>query len=140
MLAIKILKEQQLISINNFFHIKKFLERFSKKVLLNINQNSQDIKRNRERFKEELQNAERGTESKISLFRTDLRERADAQQAVIDTTFELIKDKQARIDAKLAQVEVTEVVLDYVNTEIRRLKMDMSKDLQDSKAETEDRF
>jgi len=30
--AIKILKEQQLIQINNFYHIKKFLERFSKKM------------------------------------------------------------------------------------------------------------
>ena len=31
--AIKILKEQQLVSIENFIHIKRFLERFTKKVL-----------------------------------------------------------------------------------------------------------
>ena len=31
--AVKILKEQQLIGIDNFFHIKRFLERFTKKVL-----------------------------------------------------------------------------------------------------------
>ena len=30
--AIRVLKDQQQISIDNFYHIKRFLERFSKKV------------------------------------------------------------------------------------------------------------
>ena len=41
-----------------------------------------------------------------------------------EATFELIKEKQQKMDEKMSQVEVTEVVLDYVNTELRRLKQE----------------
>jgi hypothetical protein len=43
MQAIKILKEQQLIGIDNFYHIKKFLERFSKKVLTFMATSDQEL-------------------------------------------------------------------------------------------------
>ena len=43
MQAISILKEQQLVGIDNFFHIKRFLEKFTKKTLAFIATNDQDL-------------------------------------------------------------------------------------------------
>lgn len=48
-------------------------------------------------------------------------EKSDASESRNEVTFELIKDSQKKMDHKLSQVEVTEVVLDYVNHEIAKI-------------------
>ena len=40
----------------------------------------------------------------------------------------------------MAQVEVTEVVLDYVNTEVRKVKTETTEQMNTDRTNTEDRF
>ena len=72
----------------------------------------------------DLQHAERVNEDKIKQFRNYITEMNQSTEARNEATFELIKEKQQKMDEKMSQVEVTEVVLDYVNTELRRLKQE----------------
>ena len=67
--AVKILKEQQLVSIDNFFHIKKFLEKFSKKVLAFIATNDQELMLMKNKVTRDLQHNERVSDDKIKQFR-----------------------------------------------------------------------
>ena len=70
----------------------------------------------------DLQQSERTNDDKIKALRNMLNETSDAANSRNEVTFELIKEKQQQMDAKLAQVEVTEVVLDYVNVEVKKAK------------------
>jgi hypothetical protein len=54
-----------LIGIENFFHIKKFLERFSKKVLAFIQTNDQELMLMKNKVTRDLQHSERVNEDKL---------------------------------------------------------------------------
>ena len=44
-----------------------------------------------------------------------------------EVTFELIKDKQKEMDNKLAQVETSEVLIDFFNNEITKTKLEINE-------------
>ena len=74
----------------------------------------------------DLSQQERSTEDKIKQFRNFITEKNDASEARNEATFELMKDSQKKMDHKLSQIEVTEVVLDYVNHEIAKVQKSMA--------------
>lgn len=74
----------------------------------------------------DLQSAERSTEDKIKQFRNYITDKNDASESRNEVTFELMKDKQKQMDDKLSKIEITEVVLDYVNAEIAKVQKSMS--------------
>ena len=88
----------------------------------------------------DLQHSERISDDKIKQFRNYMTELNDSSSARNEATFELIQEKQKRMDAKLAEVEVTEVVLDYVNAEVRKSKKEFGELMTISSQTMEDKF
>ena len=72
----------------------------------------------------DLQQNQRENDDKIKVLRNMLTEMLNQEVSKNEVYFEQIKDRQAQQDAKLAQVETKEVLIDYMNTEIRRTKME----------------
>ena len=91
MQAIRILKEQQLIGIDNFFHIKRFLEKFTKKVLAFIATNDQEIMLMKNKVTRDLAEKERATDDKIKALRNMLNEVTGSAASQNEVTFEIIK-------------------------------------------------
>lgn len=111
------------MQINNFWHIKRFLERFTKKVLAFIGTNDQEISMMKNKVQRDLGTSERLTEEKIKQFKTYITEKSEASEGRVDASLDMMRNKINGMDNKLAQVEVTEVILDFVRTEIRRVRM-----------------
>ena len=44
-----------------------------------------------------------------------------------ETTFELIKEKQFAMNEKLAKVEETEFIIDFVRTEVRKMERSVNE-------------
>ena len=89
--AIRILKEQQLIGIDNFFHIKRFLEKFTKKVLAFIATNDQEIMLMKNKVTRDLAEKDRATDDKIKALRNMLNEITGSAASQNEVTFEIIK-------------------------------------------------
>ena len=73
----------------------------------------------------DLTHSERSTEDKIKQFKLFITEKSEASEAKNETSVAILQHEQDEIKYKLSQVEVTEVILDFVRTEIRRVKMHM---------------
>lgn len=63
--AIRVLKEQQLIQIENFYHVKRFLDRFSKKVLAFIATQDQEMSLLKNKTQRDMQILDRQIDEKI---------------------------------------------------------------------------
>ena len=63
--AIRGLKEQQLIQIENFYHVKRFLDRFSKKVLAFIATQDQEMSLLKNKTQRDMQIFDRQIDEKI---------------------------------------------------------------------------
>ena len=128
------------MQINNFWHIKRFLERFTKKVLAFIGTNDQEISMMKNKVQRDLGTSERLTEEKIKQFKTYITEKSEASEGRVDASLDMMRNKINGMDNKLAQVEVTEVILDFVRTEIRRVRMQVQDEMEESNAEISNRF
>ena len=62
------------MQIENFFHIKRFLERFTKKVFTFMQTNDQENMLLKNKISRDMQTAERVTDDKIRNFRTMINE------------------------------------------------------------------
>lgn len=67
-------------------------------------------------------------------------EMMESTEARNEATFELMKEKQKRMDDKLANVEETETVLDYVKTEVRKVSRDLSDKITANSQQFDARF
>lgn len=139
MQAIKILKEQQLIGIDNFYHIKRFLERFTKKVLAFIATNDQDIMLMKNKVSRDLLANERQNDDKIKALRNMLHEVTGEMNQQSEVTFEVIKQKQKEMDNKLQLVETSEVLIDFFKTQIRSTKLDLAQRIDEESKQINDR-
>ena len=128
------------MQINNFWHIKRFLERFTKKVLAFIGTNDQEISMMKNKVQRDLGTSERLTEEKIKQFKTYITEKSEASEGRVDASLDMMRNKINGMDNKLAQVEVTEVILDFVRTEIRRVRMQVQDEMEESNANISNRF
>lgn len=63
--AIRVLKEQQLIQIENFYHVKRFLDRFSKKVLAFMQTQDQEMNLLKNKTQRDMQILDRQIDEKI---------------------------------------------------------------------------
>ena len=70
----------------------------------------------------DLAQNERANDDKIKALRNMLNEITSSAASQNEVTFELIKDKQKEMDNKLAQVETSEVLIDFFNNEITKTK------------------
>ena len=86
--SIKILKAQQTQSIENFQHIKIFLEKLTKKILNFITTNEQEIGQLKNRITRDLQSIERNTEDKLKSIRKEVKESSEEFSNKIDAQVE----------------------------------------------------
>ena len=70
----------------------------------------------------DLSQSERTGDDKVKALRNMLTESLDSINSRNDVTFELVKDKQKEMSDKLELVETSEVMLDYINKEIKKVK------------------
>ena len=84
--------------------------------------NDQDIMLMKNKVTRDLAQNERANDDKIKALRNMLNEITSSAASQNEVTFELIKDKQKEMDNKLAQVETSEVLIDFFNNEITKTK------------------
>ena len=57
-----------------------------------------------------------------------------------ETTFELIKEKQFAMNEKLAKVEETEFIIDFVRTEVRKMERSVNERFDANSKSLDERF
>ena len=78
--------------------------------------NDQELIMMKNKVTRDLDHNRNVNEDKVKQIRNYMNDQFDASKVQTETTFELVKDKQKKMDEKLAQVEVSEVVFDYIDT------------------------
>ena len=82
-----------MIGIDNFFHIKRFLEKFTKKVLAFIATNDQEIMLMKNKVTRDLQANERGNEDRVKALRNMFDTITTSAESKNEMMFETIQKK-----------------------------------------------
>ena len=74
------------------------------------------------KFTRDLSTLERNADDKIKRNKKEIDENSEAFEGKIDAQIEMFKDTIAEIKAKMAEVEPTEVVYEFVRANVGELK------------------
>lgn len=88
----------------------------------------------------DLQHNERVNEDKLKQFKTYMTETFQQAEVRTETTFELIKEKQFAMNEKLAKVEETEFIIDFVRTEVRKMERSVNERFDANSKSLDERF
>ena len=70
---------------------------------------------------------ERNTEDKLKTIRKNVEENSQAFETKVDAQVELMQDKLKAVEAKLAKVDDTEVIMEFVNQLNASTKKELSE-------------
>ena len=123
--AIRVLKEQQLIQIENFYHVKRFLDRFSKKVLAFMTTQDQEMNLLKNKTQRDMQILDRQIDEKIRQNQKSVMEHVES----MGLRYDAIIDKQSQsvraAVAKLEYIEPTKTTLEVVDKNAEALKNEL---------------
>ena len=75
----------------------------------------------------DLATVERNTDDKIKQIRKNAEENAEAFETKIDAQIEMFKDKIKAVEEKLAKVEETSVVMEFINQLVASTKKELEE-------------
>jgi len=84
------------------------------------------------RVSRELNALDNKSEDKLKLFKNMMTEKHDATESRFEVNFQLMKEKQEEFKRKMDKVEESDVIIDYIKTEVRRLHRDFTDGLHSS--------
>ena len=100
----------------------------------------QELNQMKNKVTRDLATVERNTDDKIKQIRKNAEENAEAFETKIDAQIEMFKDKIKAVEEKLAKVEETSVVMEFINQLVASTKKELEEKTTEQGAELKTRI
>ena len=92
-----------------------FLDKLTKKILGFITTTEQEHAQLKNKITRDLQTVERNTEDKVKTLRKTVEENSQQFEEKVDAQVELMQEKLKGVEAKLAKMDESEVLMEFIN-------------------------
>ena len=126
--------------INNIYSLKRFMDKFSKKVLTFINTNDSEISTLRNKVARDIANAERNTDSQLKNIKGYFDDSIHRLRSLVEIDNGRMKSELADINVQLMKMETKEVIREYIDMKSDKLKYEINTKIDEERQASEKRL